>query len=191
LGGKFDVASLLSHAVAALGIGTCFYRPGTPKRVWVVGAFCSVIPDLDVIGFRFGIHYDDFWGHRGFSHSLLFAAFLSSAAMVAAFRHASAGLNRTLLWIYFFLATASHGFLDAMTDGGLGVASFSPFDNHRYFLPWRPIHASPIGVGRFFSERGFAVLQSELVWIWLPAALLALLVWLMRRRTTPSTKPGM
>ncbi len=71
----FDVASAFSHAVAALGIGACFYRPGTPKRVWVIGAFCSVIPDLDVLGFRFGIHYSDFWGHRGFTHSLLFAAF--------------------------------------------------------------------------------------------------------------------
>jgi len=80
------------------------------------------------------------------------------------------------------LATASRGFLDAMTDGGLGVAFFSPFDNHRYFFPWRPIRVSPIGIGRFFSPRGLDVLQSELLWIWLPAGLLALLVWLWRRR---------
>jgi inner membrane protein len=83
---------------------------------------------------------------------------------------------------YLFLATASHGFLDAMTDGGLGVAFFSPFDNHRYFFPWRPIRVSPIGIGRFFSPRGLDVLQSELLWIWLPAGLLALLAWLWRRR---------
>jgi len=38
---------------------------------------CSVIPDLDAIGFRFGIHYGDFWGHRGFTHSLIFAALLA------------------------------------------------------------------------------------------------------------------
>jgi inner membrane protein len=52
------VASLPSHAIAALGIGALFYKPDTPKRVWVVGAACSVFPDLDVIGFRFGIRYD-------------------------------------------------------------------------------------------------------------------------------------
>jgi len=91
------------------------------------------------------------------------------------------------MWMYFFLATASHGLLDALTDGGLGVAFFAPFDNHRYFLPWRPIHVSPIGAGRFFTHRGLEVLQSELLWIWLPAALLALSVWLMRRRAAPST----
>jgi len=181
------VASAFSHAVAALGIGACFYRQGTPKRVWVVGVVCSVIPDLDVIGFRFGIHYGDFWGHRGFTHSILFAALLASAMTLTVFRHVSPGLDRLRMWIYLFLATASHGFLDAMTDGGLGVAFFAPFDNNRYFLPFRPIHVSPIGFGRFFSQRGIAVLQSELVWIWLPAGLLALSVWLMRRRPAPST----
>ena len=181
------MASAFSHAVAALGIGVCFYRPDTPKRVWLVGAACSVIPDLDVVGFRFGVHYGDFWGHRGFTHSLLFAALLASAVMLAAFRRVSPGLDRLPMSIYFFLATASHGFLDAMTDGGLGVAFFSPFDNHRYFLPFRLIHVSPIGAGRFFTHRGLEVLQSELLWIWLPAALLALSVRLMRRRAAPST----
>jgi len=110
--------SPLSHAVAATAIGTCFWRRDTPKRVWLFGAACSMIPDLDVIGFRFGIHYGDFWGHRGFTHSLLFAALLATAATHLGFRHDASGPNRTLLWTYLFLATASHGFLDAMTDGG-------------------------------------------------------------------------
>jgi inner membrane protein len=180
------LASGLSHAVAALSIGTCFYRRDTPKRVWIAGALCSVIPDLDVVGFRFGIRYGDFWGHRGFTHSLFFAALLAGIVSSLGFRRISLGVNRFWIWSYLFLATASHGFLDAMTDGGLGVAFFSPFENNRYFLPWRPIRVSPIGFGRFFSERGIAVLQSELLWIWLPAALLALSVWLMRRRAAPS-----
>jgi len=180
------MASLFSHGVAALGIGACFYRPGTPKRIWVMGALCSTIPDLDVIGFRFGIRYGDFWGHRGFTHSLLFAALLASIVMFIGFRRVSPGLTRLPIWIYFFLATTSHGLLDAMTDGGLGVAFLSPFDNHRYFLPWTPIRVSPIGVGRFFTDRGLVVLQSELLWIWVPAGLLALSAWLIRRRTALS-----
>ena len=176
------MASLFSHAVAALSIGTCFYRSGTPKRIWAIGALCSVIPDIDVIGLRFGIRYGDFWGHRGFTHSLVFAALLAGAIVTLGFLEATPGLNHLSLWVYFFLATASHCLLDAMTDGGLGVAFFSPFDNHRYFLPWTPIHVSPIGVGRFFSDRGLAVLPSELLWIWLPAALFAAGVWFIRWR---------
>jgi inner membrane protein len=183
--GKFRVASLFSHAVAALGIGACFYRPETPRRAWVLGACCSLIPDLDVVGFRFGIRYGDFWGHRGFTHSLFFAALLASAVVLTRFRQGLPGIGRLPLWVYFFLATASHGFLDALTDGGLGVAFFAPFDNHRYFLPWTPIRVSPIGIGSFFTDRGLAIVASELLWIWLPAAFLAVSAWLFGRRGSP------
>jgi inner membrane protein len=175
------VASVFSHAVAALGIGACFYTPRIPKRAWAIGALCSVVPDLDVIGFHYGIHYGDSWGHRGFTHSLIFAALVAAAALIVAFRRGLPGINRFSLWIYFFLATASHCLLDAMTDGGLGVAFFAPFDNRRYFLPWTPIRVSPIGIERFFTARGLAVIQTELLWIWLPAGLLAISAWMIRR----------
>jgi inner membrane protein len=181
------MASIFSHTVAALGIGACFYQPRAPKRVWVAGVLCSLIPDVDVIGFRFGIRYGAFWGHRGFTHSLFFAALLASLALLLAFRQGIPGLGRFALWTYFFLATASHGFFDAMTDGGLGVAFFSPFSNTRYFPPCRPIRVSPIGISRFFTHSGLAVIQSELVWIWLPAALLMASAWLIRRCPAPST----
>jgi inner membrane protein len=174
------VASAISHAVAALGIGAAFYRAGMPKRVWVLGVACSIVPDADVIGFHFGVHYQDFWGHRGFTHSLLFALLLAVLITALSFRNSELSYRR-LLCLYFFLATASHGLLDAMTSGGLGVAFFSPFDTTRYFLPWRPILVSPIGVARFFSTRGFAILQSELVLIWLPTALIVFFVLLLRR----------
>jgi len=180
------MASVFSHAVAALGIGACLFKPRTPKRVWLIGAVCSVIPDLDVIGFRFGVPYGDFWGHRGFTHSLVFAALLASVVVLLAFREVVQGLSRFALWAYFFLATASHGLLDALTNGGLGVAFFSPFNNTRYFLPWTPIQVSPIGASRFFGHRGLEVVESELLWICLPATLLSVSAWLIRRRATPS-----
>jgi len=181
------MASVFSHAVAAVGISAFFHRADTPKRVWLLGVACSVIPDVDVVGFRFGIHYADFWGHRGFTHSLVFAGILATAVMLVAFRQAISGWSRFALWTYFFLVTVSHGLLDAMTDGGLGVAFFSPFKNTRYFLPWRPIRVSPIGVSRFFTHNGLAVIQSEILWIWLPSALLLLLAWLLRCGLSSST----
>ena len=183
------MASALSHAVAALGIGACFYERGIPKRVWLIGAACSVIPDLDVLGFRFGIRYGDFLGHRGFTHSLVFAALLASAVVATAFRHGVPGMGRFSMWLYCFLATSSHGLLDAMTDGGLRVAFFAPFNNHRYFLPWRPIRVSPIAVGRFFTERGLVVLKSELIWIWLPAIILTFVALVLRRHDSAEKSP--
>ena len=182
--------SVFSHAVASAGISACFYRPGVPNRVWIAGALCSVIPDIDVVGFRFGVHYGDFLGHRGFTHSLTFAVLLAASAVIVAFPNGVPGLSRLTLLAYLFLASASHGFLDAMTDGGLGVAFFAPFNNNRYFFPWTPIHVSPIGFRRFFSARGLAVARSELLWVWLPTALLIIAAWYIRtvaRTQTPRT----
>ena len=133
-----------------------------------------MLPDADVIGFGFGIRYGDLLGHRGFSHSLLFAALtgIIVGRMLG---------GRVPGMVYFGLVTASHGILDALTDGGLGVAFFSPFDTHRYFFPWRPIEVSPIGPG-FFSARGLRVLGSELQWIWIPSAVLGGAAWARRHK---------
>jgi inner membrane protein len=90
-----------------------------------------------------------------------------------------------------FLATASHGFLDAMTSGGLGVAFFAPFSETRYFLPWRPIVVSPISIYGFVGRRGLMVMWSELEWVWLPAVLIFLAgLALWRRRSTSRTLPS-
>ncbi|HWH59965.1 MAG TPA: metal-dependent hydrolase [Terriglobales bacterium] len=174
------MATPISHAFAALSVGSCFYRTAVPKRVWVAAALCSAIPDLDAIGFRFGVRYGDFWGHRGFTHSLVFAALLAGAVTLV-FRH-TVGITRISLFIYMFVATASHGLLDAMTNGGLGVAFLAPFDNQRFFLPWRPVRVSPIAVSRFFSLRAIGILKTELIWIWLPSAVFALAVLAVRSK---------
>ena len=90
--------------------------------------------------------------------------------------------------MFLFMATVSHGVLDAMTNGGLGIAFFSPFDNVRYFLPWRPIRVSPISVTRFFSGGRYAVLQSELLWIWTPAFIFATVMLLLKRTKSASAR---
>lgn len=173
--------SVLSHAIAALGLGACFYRPEVPKRVWALGALCAALPDADVIGFRFGIAYGDLWGHRGLSHSIPVAAVVATAVVALSGRQDVSGMSRRALWTFLFLATASHGLLDALTDGGLGVALWAPFDHTRYFFPVRPIAVSPIGPRRFLSERGLAVLWREVWWVWLPSVLVAAIALAVRR----------
>jgi len=175
------VASVFSHAIVGLSLGSAFYRRGATNRIWAAGALCAAVPDIDVLGFHFGVRYGDFWGHRGFTHSLLFAAVTALVVGFAICRTHGCGIKRWLVVLYLFLATASHSVLDAMTNGGLGVAFLAPFENSRYFLPWRPILVSPIGVGRFFGARGVAVLKSELLWVWLPALLFAAAVLVSRR----------
>ena len=82
---------------------------------------------------------------------------------------------------FLFSVIGSHGLLDAMTDGGLGIAFLFP-DNTRYFLAWRPIVVGPIDPSDFFSEWGIAVIRSELMVVWLPLGILLGMVEVARSR---------
>jgi len=162
--------TIISHAVAALAISVPFGRT-LSWRSRVLGVIGAMAPDADVLGFRFGIHYGDMLGHRGLSHSLTFAAALA-ALFLFRLLLAEPKAKRWRVWLFLFLAIASHGVLDAFTDGGLGVAFFAPFENRRYFFPVTPIAVSPIGAG-FFSTRGLHVLGNEVLWVWLPCLVFA------------------
>jgi inner membrane protein len=180
--------TVFSHAVAAVALGQWFPRQRLPATFWLWSAACAVLPDVDVIGFALGIRYDDMLGHRGLTHSLAFALVAGLVAARSCVKSdALAGWRFGALWAYFAAITASHGLLDAFTNGGRGIAFLAPFSNHRFFFPWRPIQVSPIGVG-FFSARGLAVLLSELRWILLPSVIIALLAR-MRVRLKPDI-PG-
>lgn len=141
-------------------------RPGPPPlALSMVGlAALSALPDVDVIAFRLGIPYSNPYGHRGMTHSLLFAA---AVGLLVALGLA---LRRRPVLADALLATvvvASHGVLDAMTTGGLGIEFFWPVDTHRYFLPWQFIPVAPIGT-RMLGIRGLSVLLTEAV-LFLPA----------------------
>ena len=174
------MATALTHGFAAVALGKMASQKERGWRFWVLAAGSAVIPDGDVIGFAFGVQYDDFLGHRGFFHSLLFALLWASFVVLLEFRQTR---GRELAWLigFFFVVTASHGVLDAMTDGGLGVAFFSPFDTTRYFFGWRPLEVSPISIAHFFDRGGGAVLASEFRYVWLPLSSLWFCVWTARR----------
>jgi len=181
------MASGLTHLFTAAALGKIYTGEKMPPRFWVLAAACSLVPDLDVLGFHYGIKYADLFGHRGFTHSLFFALLLSLIVVMTAFRMVPA-LSKTWWGLvgFFFTVTASHGVLDAMTDKGYGIAFFLPIDNTRYFLPWRPIYASPMRIPRFFSLAGLEIVAGEVLWIWAPLTLVAASAWWYRRKKGPS-----
>ena len=92
-------------------------------------------------------------------------------------------------WAFAFVAvtTASHGLLDTLTNGGLGIALLSPFSNHRFFAPWTPIPVSPIGVHGLASARGIALFTAELLLVWLPSLTIGAIGFMARRlRAAPA-----
>jgi inner membrane protein len=137
------------------------------KRMFIgLSVVVPIVPDLDGLFLPF-ISYAHPLGHRGLSHSIIFAVFLGALAAGLMIMQSPA-LKARWVWLvtYFSILTASHGLLDAMTSGGLGIAFFAPFDNHRYFFPVRPIPASPILPSQFVSRYGLNVMIMELLLIW-------------------------
>ena len=170
------MASAISHTAAALALGTAVLERPWRWPLLLVGALCAVLPDADVVAFAVGIPYENVLGHRGLSHSLCFAAALATLATLAV-----RGRWDWRVWLFLLLATSSHGLLDALTDGGLGVAFFAPFSARRYFFPWRPIVVSPISVLDFFEARSLRVLKSEALVVLLPSLALVLAGLAIRR----------
>jgi inner membrane protein len=174
--------TVFTHALVAAAVGANSKSQVRPGRLWAALVVSSILPDVDALGLALGIPYEAALGHRGFSHSLAFALLWSLLLVVVAFR--SVGIFSTTWWklvALFFCVTASHGLLDAMTNGGLGIAFFSPFDSTRYFLPWRPIQVSPIGPGFFFSDLGRMAILSEIKFVWLPVGVVWLGLWVARK----------
>jgi inner membrane protein len=110
--------TIFSHPAVPLAIAFGLGREIVSRRLLLTGAAASILPDLDVAAFSFGIPYEHEFGHRGFSHSLFFATLVA-------------------------LLGASAGMLEAFTNGGLGIAFFWPWSDARYFLRYQVIEVSP------------------------------------------------
>ena len=181
--------TIVTHGFVAALLGRSSAAGRMPARFWFLSVLCSIAPDADVLGFRLGISYGDMLGHRGLSHSLVFALVLSLIVSALALPRVPQGRTKFLLVSYFFVVTASHGILDAMTDGGLGVAFFAPFDDTRYFFPFRPIKVSPIGLS-FFSARGLDVIWSEFLWVCIPGTIIAAAVLSLHKLRRLRARPA-
>ncbi|MCP5395345.1 MAG: metal-dependent hydrolase [Sphingomonadaceae bacterium] len=169
------MSTIMSHAVVPLAAAVAMGPGRISPKVAIAGAALAMLPDGDVLGFRFGIDYAADWGHRGATHSLVFAG-LVTAALALVWREA----RSTLAALFLYLSAASHGLFDMLTDGGLGVALYWPFETTRHFAVFTPIRVSPIGAN-FFSARGWETMLSELRWVWLPALVIAQAGWFARR----------
>jgi inner membrane protein len=178
--------TIMTHAAVGLGLAAIVPLRSRPRFFWTMSALVPVVPDLDVLAGVFGAPWHSMWGHRGVTHSLAWAALTGVVVGMALGR--GTPRPRGPLVACMTGLTASHGVLDAFTNGGPGIAFLAPFDDTRYFFPWRPLLVSPLP-DRFFSEWGLRTLWSELRWIWLPLGSLMGAVHLWRRRRRPGT-PG-
>lgn len=174
--------SAISHAFSSLILGKALFPQKMPLSFWGGIALGGILPDIDVLTFSWGYSYGHILGHRGFTHSLFFA-FLLAFIVLGVLGKETPRFSKKWWRMYLFssLIFSTHGLLDAMTNGGLGVAFFFPFDHGRHFLPWRPILVSPLGIDPFFSNWGIKVLLSEIMWVGMPSGFVLALMKMLRR----------
>jgi inner membrane protein len=170
--------TIITHAVIPIALSLSLRSRSISVPLVAAGVVAAMLPDVDVLGFRIGVPYSSITGHRGFTHSLAFAALIG---LVAAAMYRQLKAPWLLCFGFVFVAAASHGLLDMLTNAGRGVALFWPFTDHRYFFPSRVIWASPLKLDRLLGFQGQRILRTELLWVWLPAAAFVVAARLFRK----------
>ncbi|MFT3836959.1 MAG: metal-dependent hydrolase [Myxococcaceae bacterium] len=178
------MATVLTHGVLPILAGRGFVPKDLPrKRLALAAVLCACLPDLDFLAFAYDVRPPDALAHRGFTHSLLFAAAL--AALFAGLIHLSKrSAPLKPVFLILFAAGASHGLLDAMTQGDAGVALLWPLTSHRFLLPVHPVPVLPLGADEVLGRYGWLVVFNEVLLLWVPALLISLAV--SRRRDRPA-----
>jgi len=181
--GAWRMPSVFTHAAIPLALWCASDRGRISAPLLAAGVVAAMLPDADVLAFALHIPYADSFGHRGASHSIVFAAVL---AVLAALLHTRLRASAVQAAAFVGISALSHPLLDAFTSGGLGVALWWPWSGERLFAPWRPIRVSPFA-GQFFSARGLATVVSELRWVWLPLAA-AVIGWRLIQRAPVNSR---
>lgn len=174
--------SIFAHTVAGAALATAAFSPRpAPRRVWIAAAILAAVPDVDAIGRPFGNLAIEapFGGHRGFTHSVMFALVFGAITTWGFFRAPEwSGLHRRL-FLALALAIASHDVLDALSTIGNGVAFWAPFSWTHYEFVWQPL--GEIGPGPRGQERAFDIVANEVIWVGLPSLTVLALARVIRR----------
>jgi len=169
------MASIFGHSAVSFTLARIIDNKNL-KHLLIAAIFSSILPDFDVVAFKLGIAYEHPLGHRGFTHSIVFAVVWAYILMKLF------GNQQKIIWFtVIFLSTISHGVLDAMTDGGKGVGFFIPFINDRFFFPLRVLKVSPVGFKQFFSDWGIQVISSEIKYVLVPCSLILLILYIVKK----------
>jgi inner membrane protein len=152
------------------------------RPLWILLSYVAVaqFPDIDVAWVSLGVRDVGLAGHRGLTHTPLFALFVG---LMAGWLFRAPLRERLQRGWGVALVMASHGVLDALAQEGRGIYFLFPFSMERIKFAWQPIPDAPTGLA-FFSRTGMHHLAIELM-LFLPFTLFAL--WPRRRRRAPAT----
>jgi inner membrane protein len=168
-------------------------KQGRPSQSCSLGTLTfftalALLPDSDVFLVALGAPDTGAIGHRGASHSFIFAVMIG---LLCAFATRRLGWPAMRTALAGTLAVASHAVLDALGEGGRALPLLWPFSSERFASPWRIFPDAPRGLS-FFTRAGVVAVIVEFT-LFLPLMLYALwprLPWVRRQPTLTLIEGG-
>lgn len=134
----------LTHIALGACIGDLLLGNKIGKKAMIYGAVIASLPDIDFVASFWLSPAADLLAHRGFTHSILFAALVVAGfAWYFRKRHAVDGISVKDWLLFLSVSIGSHLFLDSFNAYGIGL--FEPFSQIR--ISWNTIFV----VDPFFS----------------------------------------
>ena len=128
----YSMPTIVTHAAVPICLGLGLGSRIISLRLLLAGVAIAMLPDADVLAFKLGVDYGHVFGHRGFTHSLLFAFALPTLAMLF---HRQLRASAVTVWAFLLVSLLSHSLLDSLTTGGKGVGWLWPWCDERFLPP--------------------------------------------------------
>ena len=176
---------IISHPAVPIAIAYAAGKQSVPRPLLATGVAASILPDLDIVGLIFGVPFQHFFGHRGFTHSPFFGL---AVALLSLLAWRKLGPSRSAVFGFVFVSIMSHGLLDAANHSIIGVAFLGPFSNERFLFPWQPIPVSKMD--RLLTFQGLMVVLVEAAWVWVPCLMIGMFYRLFRAIKAMPGKPS-
>ena len=131
------MSSFIGHALAGVISKQCIKTelpPEKERRLYILAAALALLPDIDVL-FYILIKPAGMLPHRGFTHSLLFAA--AAAALLPALTRRAFPVSRPRLFLIYLSPLLAHLALDYLMGAGPPVPFFAPFSYTGFLSPVR------------------------------------------------------
>jgi inner membrane protein len=121
----------LTHIVLGACIGEAMLGKKLGKKAMLLGAIAQSIPDIDFIAGFFVSTTHNLLAHRGFTHSIMFAAIFAPLISYSLQKWKPSYKITLKEWLIFWTVQAFiHIFIDAFNNYGVGW--FEPFSHYRF-----------------------------------------------------------
>ena len=121
----------LTHIAFGACIGEAFFEKGFGKKAMIWGLLAQSIPDIDFITASWMTTPAALLAHRGFTHSLLFAALIIPLfALTAGKVHQPHNISFRKWCLFFAAEVMAHLFIDGFNNYGVGW--LEPFSHARF-----------------------------------------------------------